>query len=47
LFAGTTSAPPGPYEVRDATETDTDELLRAAGLTEAECRALHDTGAIA
>jgi alpha-methylacyl-CoA racemase len=47
LFAGTTSAPPGPYEVRDATETDTDELLRAAGLTEDECRALHDTGAIA
>jgi alpha-methylacyl-CoA racemase len=46
-FAGTTAAPAGPYEVRDATETDTDELLVAAGFTIDECRALREAGAIA
>ncbi|MEX1007652.1 MAG: CaiB/BaiF CoA-transferase family protein [Acidimicrobiia bacterium] len=47
MFAGTTAAPAGPYEVRDATATDTDELLRAAGLTAEECAELRDAGAIA
>ncbi len=46
-FAGTTAAPAGPYEVRDATITDTDELLRAVGLTAEECAELRDTGVIA
>ena len=31
IFAGTTAAPAGPYEVRDATVTDTDELLARRG----------------
>jgi alpha-methylacyl-CoA racemase len=46
-FAGTTAAPAGPYEVRDATVTDTDELLRAAGFTADECAELREAGAIA
>jgi alpha-methylacyl-CoA racemase len=46
-FAGTTAAPAGPYEVRDATATDTEELLRAAGITDDECARLRDTGVIA
>jgi alpha-methylacyl-CoA racemase len=47
LFAGTTAAPPGPYEVRDATVTDTDELLCAIGFSAEECAALRAAGAIA
>ena len=47
IFAGTTAAPAGPYEVRDATVTDTDDLLRAAGVTAEECAALRDAGVIA
>ena len=46
-FAGTTAAPAGPYEVRDATVTDTDELLRAAGFTADECAKLRDAGVVA
>jgi hypothetical protein len=33
--------------VRDATETDTDELLRAAGVSAEECAELRVTGVIA
>ena len=47
MFAGTTAAPAGPYEVRDATITDTDELLRAVGFTAEECAALRDAGVVA
>ena len=47
IFAGTTAAPAGPYEVRDATMTDTDDLLRTAGVTTEECAALRDAGVIA
>ena len=47
MFAGTTAAPAGPYEVRDATITDTDELLRAAGFSAEECAALRDAGVVA
>jgi alpha-methylacyl-CoA racemase len=46
-LAGTTAAPAEPYAARDATETDTDELLRAAGVTPEECCALRDAGVIA
>jgi alpha-methylacyl-CoA racemase len=46
-FAGTTPPPPGPYEVRDATVTDTDELLQAAGFTADECAELRTAGVIA
>jgi alpha-methylacyl-CoA racemase len=46
-FAGTTAAPAGPYEVRDAAVTDTDELLCAAGLTTEECATLREAGVIA
>jgi alpha-methylacyl-CoA racemase len=46
-FAGTTAAPAGPYEVRDATVTDTEELLRAAGFSADECAALREAGVIA
>jgi alpha-methylacyl-CoA racemase len=47
IFAGTTAAPAGPYDVRDAGVTDTDDLLRAAGVAAEECAALRDAGAIA
>jgi alpha-methylacyl-CoA racemase len=47
LFAGMTEAPSGPYTVRDATATDTDELLRAAGVSAEECAELRVTGVIA
>jgi alpha-methylacyl-CoA racemase len=47
LFAGTTAAPPGPYELRDATVTDTDDLLRAAGIAPDECARLKHAGVIA
>ncbi|HXY94400.1 MAG TPA: CaiB/BaiF CoA-transferase family protein [Acidimicrobiia bacterium] len=46
-FAGTTAAPARPYQVRDATETDTDELLLAIGYTPDQCAALRRAGAIA
>jgi crotonobetainyl-CoA:carnitine CoA-transferase CaiB-like acyl-CoA transferase len=47
LFAGMTAAPPEPYSVRDAAETDTEELLRAAGMSANECAELRETGVIA
>ena len=47
MFAGTTAAPAGPYEVRDATVTDTDELLRAVGFSAEECAALREAGVVA
>ena len=46
LLAGT-DATRTTYELREATETDTDDLLLAAGLTAGELAALHDAGAIA
>ena len=46
-FAGTVAAPAGPYDVRDATVTDTDELLQAAGFTGDECADLREAGVIA
>jgi alpha-methylacyl-CoA racemase len=46
-FAGTVAAPAGPYDVRDATVTDTDELLQAAGFTVDECAELREAGVIA
>ena len=46
LFAGMTP-PSEPYAVRDATETDTEELLRAAGLNDEECGRLRGAGVIA
>ena len=46
-FAGTTPAPAGPYEVRDASATDTSDLLRAAGFTAEECTDLRAAGVIA
>ena len=36
-----------PYEARDTTVTDTDALLRAAGLADDEVATLHESGAIA
>jgi alpha-methylacyl-CoA racemase len=47
LFAGMTAAPSRPYAVRDTTETDTDELLRAAGMSADECAQLRESGVIA
>ena len=44
LFAGMTAAPLEPYSVRDATETDTEELLRASGMSAEECAELRETG---
>ena len=35
------------YEVRDATVTDTDELLAAAGLSSADCSKLREAGMVA
>jgi alpha-methylacyl-CoA racemase len=37
----------GAYAVRDASITDTDELLAAAGLSAAECAQLHEAGVVA
>jgi hypothetical protein len=37
----------GTYAVRDADVTDTDELLRAAGLSPDEYGQLHDAGVVA
>jgi crotonobetainyl-CoA:carnitine CoA-transferase CaiB-like acyl-CoA transferase len=47
LFAGMRAAPSEPYAVRDVTETDTEELLRAAGVTADECAQLLEAGVIA
>ncbi len=46
VWAGTT-APNGPYEVRDSGVTDTADLLREAGLTPNEVEALEGEGLIA
>jgi alpha-methylacyl-CoA racemase len=46
VFAGM-PAPAGPYLVRDATVTDTDDVLRAAGFAGDELAALRAEGAIA
>lgn len=46
LLAGMAREQPGPT-VRDATVTDTDELLGAAGLSAADLARLHEEGAIA
>ncbi len=46
VFAGM-PPPSGPYPVHDATVTDTDDVLRAAGVAEDELAALHADGAIA
>lgn len=46
VWAGTT-APDGPYEVRDGTLTDTGELLLAAGVPAPQLEALTEKGAVA
>jgi alpha-methylacyl-CoA racemase len=46
VFAGM-EQPPAPYEARDATVTDTDALLRAVGMSDAELAELHEAGAVA
>jgi crotonobetainyl-CoA:carnitine CoA-transferase CaiB-like acyl-CoA transferase len=46
VFAGM-MRPAEPYEARDMTVTDTDALLRAAGLPDDELVKLHETGVIA
>jgi alpha-methylacyl-CoA racemase len=46
VFAGM-EHPAEPYEARDATVTDTDELLAAAGLSSDELAKLHEAGVIA
>ncbi|HLM17119.1 MAG TPA: CoA transferase, partial [Acidimicrobiia bacterium] len=46
VFAGMTRSSE-PYESRDMTVTDTDELLRAAGLADDELAKLRESGAIA
>jgi alpha-methylacyl-CoA racemase len=46
LFAGMRAAPPEPYTVRDVTETDTEELLLAAGVSADECARLLEAGVI-
>jgi len=46
VFAGMTRRPQ-PYEARDMTVTDTDALLRAAGLADDELAKLHESGVIA
>ena len=40
-------APAGPYQLRDATETDVVPLLSAAGLTAAEIAELRREGVVA
>ena len=45
-WAGTT-APDGPYEVRDGTLTDTGELLLAAGIPASQLEALTEKGSVA
>jgi alpha-methylacyl-CoA racemase len=46
VFAGM-AHPTEPYEARDATVTDTDELLTDAGLSVDELAKLHEAGVIA
>ena len=46
VFAGM-ERPSAPYEARDATVTDTDDLLTAAGLSADELAKLHEAGVIA
>ena len=46
IWAGTTD-PDGPYRVREATVTDTDDLLVAAGYDADRGRALREEGVIA
>ena len=46
VFAGMTRSTE-PYEARDMTVTDTDALLRAAGLADDELAKLHESGVIA
>jgi alpha-methylacyl-CoA racemase len=46
VFAGM-ERPSKPYEARDATVTDTDDLLTAAGLSPDELAKLHEAGVIA
>jgi crotonobetainyl-CoA:carnitine CoA-transferase CaiB-like acyl-CoA transferase len=46
VFAGM-QQPSRPYEARDATVTDTDALLRAAGLSDDELVELHEAGVVA
>jgi alpha-methylacyl-CoA racemase len=46
VFAGMTRRPQ-PYEARDMTVTDTDMLLRAAGVADDELAKLHERGVIA
>ena len=46
VLAGMTPAD-GPYAVREADVTDTDELLREAGLSPDECARLHKAGVVA
>ena len=46
VFAGMTRSTE-PYEARDITVTDTDALLRAAGLADDELAELHERGVIA
>jgi alpha-methylacyl-CoA racemase len=46
VFAGMVT-PTEPYEARDMTTTDTDTLLRAAGVSDDDLAKLHEAGAIA
>jgi alpha-methylacyl-CoA racemase len=46
VFAGM-ERPSAPYDARDATVTDTDALLHAAGLSDDEVTKLHDAGVVA
>jgi len=46
VFAGM-ERPSTPYEARDLTTTDTDALLRAAGMSDDELAKLHEAGVIA
>ena len=46
IWAGTV-APDGPYEIRDATATDTVELLLAAGYSQADVDAMTEAGIVA
>ena len=46
VFAGM-EQPLAPYEARDATITDTDALLRAAGISDDELAKLREAGAVA
>ena len=47
MLAGMDRDQPAPYEVRDATVTDTDALLRDAGFDDDEIAALREEGVVA